>query len=133
MTNIAAAHILTLTALILIVWLAIDRLRIKRDIRMLVEKAERTAQDMAGLCSAAVSIDHRLLSNDRQLKILLEKIAAIGNDESSGRPYDAVIQKIQEGADENALMTTCGLSREEARLLIRLHGCVDGTAGDDSA
>ncbi|MGR9071578.1 MAG: DUF2802 domain-containing protein [Gammaproteobacteria bacterium] len=132
MTNLAAVYILTLTALILIVWLAIDRLKIKRDIRMLVEKAERTAQDMAGLCSAAVSIDHRLLSNDRQLKILLEKIAEIGNDESSGRPYNAVIQKIQEGADEDALMNSYGLSREEARLLIRLHGGVDDSVDGGS-
>lgn len=111
--------------IILFIWLFFDLLKLKRGYQDLLAKVDRNEKDLAGLCSAAVNVDHRLINSDQLVKSLLSKIADQEGNEDSSKPYQSVIRKIQEGASEEELMLTGNLSQEEARLLIRLHGSAD--------
>ena len=93
---------------------------------------ERSSGDVAGLCSAAVAVDNRLASNELRLDGLLENIAqmqepsppAIIEEPNEEQPqgYESAIEKIRRGASVDDLVKTCGLTRDEAVLLFRLHG-----------
>ena len=97
-------------------------MKLKRSHQALFELANQNSQDIAGLCSAAVSVDKHLTENDKQLKSLLETTADYKESEQVSQPYFGAIQRIKNGADIGELMHECRLSRDEAALLIRLHG-----------
>ena len=108
--------------LILLAWLTIDHLKLKRNYQALAEHLNNHNRDIVGLCSASVGIDNRLAEADALLKELSEKIADFEQREEEAKPYHAIIQKVRSGADVAELMQKFGVSRDEAALLIRLHG-----------
>jgi len=79
-------------------------------------------RDLAGLCSAAVRVDTRLAESNIQVNSLVERIDNYGSDDIVSSAYQSVIEKVQEGISEQDIIKECGLSREEAALLIKLHG-----------
>lgn len=121
---------LTLTTLIvltgLLFWLFLEQRRLKRTCRELEQAVGRNSKDIAGICSAAVSVDSRLQGNDERLRAIAAKLAQKdkpgGADNSSSQPYHLAIQRIHRGAGPDELVRECGLSRDEAVLLISLHG-----------
>jgi len=97
--------------------------KLRQDFINLSGCVERNNKDIAGLCSAAVFVDSRLSDNNSQLTGIIEKVADFEQHEQpSSQPYHNAIQRARNGADAEALIQQCGLSREEAVLLIRLHG-----------
>ena len=106
----------------LLCWFMYKYVKLKRSHQALFELANQNSQDIAGLCSAAVSVDKHLTENDKQLKSLLETTADYKETEQVSQPYFGAIQRIKNGADIGELMHECRLSRDEAALLIRLHG-----------
>lgn len=113
----------TLVAIIgVIVWLVIQNQKLTREYNALSEYVARSSRDIASLCSAAVAVDNRMLSTDEVVRDLVEKIADYAQSEQSSQPYHSAIQQARNGASIEDLMQTSGLSRDEAALLIRLHG-----------
>ncbi|PKM11700.1 MAG: DUF2802 domain-containing protein [Gammaproteobacteria bacterium HGW-Gammaproteobacteria-3] len=123
--------------LVLVVWLLIDHIRLKRRYRILAEHVNNHNRDIAGLCTAAVTVDSRLSGADDVLQSLsakladydireeLEQIVREDKPESGddAEPsYQNAIARARAGADAAELMQRFGLSRDEAALLIRLHG-----------
>jgi hypothetical protein len=112
----------------LVVWLIIEHVKLKRQFRILADHVNNHNRDIAGLCSAAVTVDTRLTGADDLLKTLAEKLSDYELKEeadqtySADQPYHNVIQRVRQGADVAELMQQFGLSRDEAVLLIRLHG-----------
>ena len=121
------------------IFLAISYGRIKKENSHLFRQLGSINKDLSGLCSAAVNIDSRLSEESEQLNDLYRRVdgsneitgsihagkevPAMYRDEDSNKPaYKGVIEKVQEGASEKKLIKECGLSREEAALLIKLHG-----------
>ncbi len=97
--------------------------RLKQKYAILSESVERNVKDIAGLCSAALHVDSKLTDSYDQLQDIAEQVAEIPEyEEPSSQPYHSAIQKVRNGADAEELIQQCGLSREEAILLIRLHG-----------
>ncbi len=111
--------------LLILLWLALGYMRLKKELHALKEYANRNNKDIAGLCSAAVTVDTRLNDRDQLIKELQQKLTQLNTVETTAQPYHSVIQKVRSGADLNELMQNCGLSRDEAALLIRLHGKQD--------
>ncbi len=111
----------------LLVWLVLAQRRLQSDHQALRDFVQRNNQDIAGLCSAAVSVDDRLRSNAQQMIKLLDKIGHEQNvayenpGEQPVQPYRNAIQRVKSGADIDELMQDYGLSHDEAVLLIRLH------------
>jgi hypothetical protein len=111
-----------LLVIILLFWLMIERSRLKRELTMLTEYVNRNNTDIAGLCSAAITIDTRLGDYEERLEDLSQIVSELHRTEIAAQPYHSVIQKIRAGASVTELMQNSGLSRDEAVLLIRLHG-----------
>lgn len=131
--------LMAVTLFIALVWVVFSYKKLKQELSILRDDVERNNKDIAGLCSAAVSVDSRLLSSSEQLKGVVEKVMDSheqlkdivekvtgferhGQQESSSQPYHSAIQRIHDGASAEELIKQCGLSRDEAVLLIRLHG-----------
>ena len=106
-----------------LVWLVQEHKRLRQDYNYLLNSVERNSQDIAGLCSAAVTVDTTLSAVDKQAKNMLEKIDNFEQyEQQAGQPYQSAIQRVRNGAEVEELVVQCGLSREEALLLIRMHG-----------
>lgn len=113
--------------LFVVLWLWHRLQQLQSRLEDLERMVNRSNEDIAGLCSAAVTVDSRLLGADKQLRSIIEKLAQYQHQEeastqhSSPSSYQNVIQKIRQGADADELVRDYGLSREEAVLLIRLN------------
>ncbi|MGY6277697.1 DUF2802 domain-containing protein [Methylomonas sp. MgM2] len=125
----AAALLFVMTASALIyLWRAQQKL--KQDVQALTKKLQGSIDDVAGLCSAAVSVDQRLAINESRLEGMLENINMPPTpaeyeevpEQPQPRGYELAIEKIRRGADVDDLVKSCGLTHDEAVLLIRLHG-----------
>ncbi len=108
-----------------IIWLIAEQKKLKQQLDLLDDDVERNNKDIAGLCSAAVSVDNRLLDSSDLLKDIVDKVTEFENSvqpEPESQPYHSAIQRVKNGANIEELTQQCGLSRDEAVLLIRLHG-----------
>jgi len=104
-------------------WLLIEQRKIKHINERLVDQIESINHDLASLCSIAVQVDDRLSHSAEQLSKLndaLNNIQEVKKEAAS--PYQLIIQKVQSGINEQDLVKEYGLSRDEAALLIKLHG-----------
>lgn len=125
MENILLVTFIVITIAIvgMLVWLLQEHKKLKQEFLALSGNVERNNRDIAGLCSAAVSVDTQMIDNSEQLKGIVEKVTDFEQHEQQAtQPYHNAIQRVRDGASAEELMQECGLSREEAVLLIRLHG-----------
>mgnify|MGYP003859430139 FL=1 len=105
------------------IWLILKYNKLRQELTVLRSDVERANKDIAGLCSAAVSVDRRLLDSGEKLKDIVEKVTDFEqHEQQTSQPYHTAIQRVRNGADAEELTQQCGLSRDEAVLLIRLHG-----------
>lgn len=134
--GVAAASVFVLMAGGLI-WLWREQKRLKQDFQVLSTQLQRSNDDVAGLCSAAVAVDKRLAANELHLSNVLNNIyikpqptsqplyEEVVQDEEvqdQDQGYELAIEKIRRGANVEELVKSCGLTRDEAVLLVRLHG-----------
>jgi len=134
-----SAIVIVAIIFMLLVWVVLENKKLKQSLSTLENDVERNNKDIAGLCSAAVSVDSRLTNSSEQLKGIVEEVTESSEklrrivdkvtgleyheqQDSSSQSYDSAIQQIHEGANAEELIKQCGLSRDEAVLLIRLHG-----------
>lgn len=105
-----------------LVWMILEQKKLKQEYTQLKNSLERSNNDIAGLCSAAVSVDHRISENNEQINEVLEAEVEIEqNEQPLNQVYDSAIERIRNGENVDGLVQHCGLSRDEAELLIRLH------------
>lgn len=125
----ASAALLVLVAVLL--WLLRDHKKLKNSYHLLAAQIQRNSDDVAGLCSAAVAVDQRMTMNEVRLDGLFELVSTSQlpqqaeeqhEEEPRAQGYDQAIEKIRRGANVDELVKSCGLTRDEALLLMRLHG-----------
>jgi len=133
-----SAIVIVVITFMLLVWVVLENKKLKQSLSTLKNDVERNNKDIAGLCSAAVSVDSRLTNSSEQLKDIVEDVAESRDrlrrivdkvsglehheqQDNSSQSYHSAIQRIHEGANAEELIKQCGLSRDEAVLLIRLH------------
>jgi hypothetical protein len=121
--------VIIVAMLLAIFWLVRAQLKIKRDYQLLGDIVHGNSNDIAGLCSAALTIDNRIATvdnriavTDEQIDDLAAKLADVEQNDQSSHPYSGDIRKVRSGASVDELMQNSGLSHDEAALLIRLHG-----------
>jgi hypothetical protein len=116
--------------LVILVWLLRQQQALKKQFQLLEERVQRSNEDVAGLCSAAVAVDRRLAANDSRLNSIVDQVNTQRQTVTNMAPaepipasgYEDVIQKIRNGVGIEELVRDCGLTRDEAVLLMRLHG-----------
>lgn len=128
---IAALGGLLLINLLALVFLARDHWKLKRTHQALLKKCDEQKNDLAGLCAAAINVDRRLFTQQGRLEELAEGIEDYRAQENSSQPYRIAIQRVKKGASVQDLMDECGFARDEANLLVRLHGSLDKPLEDD--
>ena len=108
--------------LVVLFWLVRAQLKLKYDYQALNDIVHGNSNDIAGLCSAALTVDSRIAATVEQIDDLAVKIAEVELNDQSSHPYSVDIRKVRSGASVNDLMQNSGLTHDEAALLIRLHG-----------
>lgn len=116
------AGVFVVLVLALLIWLIRERLRFKKELLELKECLSRNNQDIVDLISAAITVDERLTDYETSLKGMQSKVADFKQVDTTAQPYHIAIQKVKAGAGVAEVMQNFGLSKEEATLLIRLHG-----------
>jgi hypothetical protein len=99
--------------------------RLRREHDGLASRIAAQTDDVSGLCAAAVSMDRRILQYQQRVGNLHDWMEDRKTEERLHQPYHAAIDLIRRGADAQHLVAECGISREEANLLLRLHGGAD--------
>lgn len=118
-----AALLLLILALAGTLTVCCRRLKLLRqEVDALARRMAGQSDDIAGLCSAALSVDQRLAQDEKRLGELFEWIESQRTQEKLNQPYHSAIDLIRRGGDMSQLVAQCGISREEAALLLRLHG-----------
>ncbi len=118
--------VVTLEA-IAIVWLWRRQRHWQRLCQRWRQIQERQQGDVIGLCAAAVRMDERLQQLVRDLGEIREQNEALRQPPDTVVSYQAAIECIREGGGFEELVSQCGLTREEANLLLRLYGAEAGT------
>lgn len=130
----AVVGALLLLMAIVLVRLWREQKKLKQALEAITVQIHRTSEDVSGLCSAAVSVDRRLAANESRLSAIQEDAARpqsaappvytdnLATEDEPEQGYQLAIEKIRRGASVEDLMKVCGLTRDEAMLLVRLHG-----------
>lgn len=115
--------------LIVLFWLVRAQLKLKQDCQALNDMVQANSNDIAGLCSAALTVDSKIATvdsriavTDDQINDLAAKLAEVEQNDQPDHAYSVDIRKVRSGAGIDELMRSSGLSHDEAALLIRLHG-----------
>ena len=137
---------------LVVVVLAVQLVVLRRDNRGLKQKITELSQtqnaiqkDLQLICAAAVAVDQQLADNGVRISTVMEsvkqpqqpvvskqrpsnQVSPILHDtkkpdsQPTQEGYDVAIEHIRQGADIESLVRDYGLSKDEAVLLIRLHG-----------
>lgn len=95
---------------------------LRQEMADMARRLSHQTDDIAGLCSAALSVDQRLVQGEKRLGDLFDWMESQKTQERLNQPYHSAIDLIRRGGDVTQLVAQCGISREEAALLLRLHG-----------
>lgn len=130
----AVVGVLLLLMTIALVRLWREQKKLQQELEAMAVQIHRASEDISGLCSAAVSVDRRLAANESRLSAIQKEVTKpqpvaspvhadrlVTADEPQ-QNYQLAIEKIRHGASVEDLMKACGLTRDEAVLLVRLHG-----------
>ncbi|MDT8406919.1 MAG: DUF2802 domain-containing protein [Methylococcales bacterium] len=96
--------------------------RMQARLRDLMATIDVQNRDLAGLSIASASVDENVAQLKARLEVLAEQVGEIEAVNETAQPYHGVIQQVRSGATSEQLVKSFGISREEAALLIRLHG-----------
>ncbi len=93
--------------------------------QQLAEQTSRLAaveQDVKALYAGAAGVGGHLARIEKRMHNLSDRQEKLDEHDVSGQHYSQAIELLREGAGIDEIMQRCGLTREEAELLQRLHG-----------
>lgn len=91
-------------------------------IRQLDQEIEQIKAEMASMCRAGTVVDRKLEAQESRLHQLADAVTRLAGNQGGNSAYHGAIQNIQQGAEPEELVDSHQLSRDEAELLVRLHG-----------
>ena len=99
------------------------KVRSQRRTRLEHDAAFRAMQaDLSALCATTAGFGERMSRLEQQLRSLSERVDMQELREPNERSFAQAIRLVHKGADSQELVSTFGLSRGEAELLVSLHG-----------
>ncbi len=115
---IVLAAVLNIALIIMVIRLAVQQ----RQRSLSYEyKLKLLSDDMRALCAGAAGATVNLNKVEQKVKRVMERQDQLDSREPSGRALDQANRLVRQGATAEELVTTCGLVRAEAELLILLH------------
>jgi len=127
-----AANLLMLVFLVTVIVLLVRKLKLLGRRLEVVESQSREAfrglnADIGALCTGASGMGDHLSRLEQQLRRLHERQDQLEMRDPVDREYHQAAKMIRNGAGIEDLVSSCGLVRAEAELLLMLHG---GKGGD---
>lgn len=120
---IVAIAVAVAGALLLIAWWMNAR-QLRRTRRNLAEQGrqlERMQAQVRALAAGAAGLAGALARVEQQLRRVGDRQQNLELRSPGEQVYDHALQLIRDGADVEELMNRCGLVRDEAELLLRMH------------
>ncbi len=106
----------------LLIWLWARCRQQERRLEQLQRSHSGQQRDIVGLCAAAVRMDERIGELIHHFKEMHVQIQDMNHLPVHGQSsYQEAIERIDQGAGIDDLVEECGISKEEAALLIRMH------------
>jgi len=99
-----------------------------REISRLNQRIEQIQTAFDAMIGAASGSDKRLAILEKRLQELGHRQDIMEENQNVARPYDEAIRMVRQGASARRLVEELGLTRNEADLLIMLHGGGPGPA-----
>lgn len=78
-------------------------------------------QDVRGLCAGAVGVDERIARIEQTGRRLKERQEQLELRDSGERLYSQAIRMVHKGSSPDELVSVCGLSPNEAELIMMMH------------
>ena len=95
--------------------------RFSRRERQWQDTVQCLQKDVTALCAGAVNVGKHLTEMEQRVRRLHERQDQVELRDPSQQSYGHAIRLAQRGADADELISSCGLARGEAELLLRLH------------
>lgn len=119
--------IFTLLAVLLLALLVFSLYRRLSRVQKSLEQAQSRIHSQQvsinGLTAGAVGVDSRLRGLENREKALEHRQESIESQQALGdAPYGEAIRLVQQGADNERLISELGLSENEANLISMIHG-----------
>jgi len=129
------ASLLMLFFLVVVILLLVRKLKLIGERLAAVESQSQEAlrglnADIGALCSGASGMGDHIARLEQQLRRLHERQDQLEMRDPVDREYHQAAKMIRNGAGIDELVSSCGLVRAEAELLLMLHGGKGG--GTDS-
>ncbi len=109
-----------LSAVVLVVSLLVSRQNVAR-IRSLEKQLKQARNDLKALTTASVGVGGRVLELERRLRRMAEKQKQVDLYDSANQAYDQAIDMAKQGVKIDDIVTSCGISRNEAELIQMMH------------
>lgn len=94
-----------------------------KRIKELGKQVDQLSANINALCASAVGVDRRVIKLERSGRDLIHRQEHIESSQQSGdRPYGEAIEMVHNGAGASKLIEALGMSRNEAELLVMVHG-----------
>lgn len=78
-------------------------------------------EDVAALTAGGVGVSEHIRRLEKRLRCLTEKQESLESTHERDRPYGRAIQMVHNGAGIDELVDNCGMTRNEAELIVMLH------------
>ncbi len=105
-----------------VVWLLLSQQRLSREVDRAQHSLSSLQTELQALYAGAAGVGTHLARVESQLKSLSDRQDQIDVRDPAVQTYKQAISMIQQGAGIDEIISHCGLLREEAELLQRLHG-----------
>lgn len=101
------------------------------QIKEIENRLQAAKGDFALLLSSAGGVDEKMAQIEQRVFVTEEQLSENCRQDQGGSSYHSAIRRAQSGASLQQLVDECGVSREEAGLIIRLYGSEERLSGDD--
>ena len=111
-----------------IILLALNSFMLKRRLKKteqrfseMLDGLQQSRSDVGALCTGSVGVARRLNRIEGKLRIQNERQDRLEMNEPNHQVYGQAVRMAKKGADLDELVSTCGLSRGEAELIVMLN------------
>ena len=102
--------------------LAVKMNRFRRELNEAQRRIESLQNDMRALYTGAAGMGNHLARIESRIHNLSDRQEKLDDKDVVGQSFNEAITLAQRGVNVDELMKRCGLTREEAELMVRLHG-----------
>jgi len=95
--------------------------KLQEKLAIQAEKLQQMQQDISALCNGASGLVNQLVKVQQSVRHIAERQDQVELRNTNERPYTKAIRLVQHGASSQDLVSSCGLAKGEADLIVQMH------------